>query len=95
MTDGRKFGKVKHWNANSAYGFIAEDGCSKQHFFHVRDIVTPGVDDLHLGQRVHFELGINKRNGKPQAVGVELVEPILDDKRAIAEMALVRAGEGE
>ena len=48
MTDGRKFGKVKHWNANSAYGFIAEDGCSKQHFFHVRDIVTPGVDDLHL-----------------------------------------------
>ena len=25
MTDGRKFGKVGHWNANSAYGFIAED----------------------------------------------------------------------
>ena len=41
MTDERKFGKVKHWNANSAYGFIAEDGRSKQHFFHVRDIVTP------------------------------------------------------
>ena len=93
MTDGRKFGKVKHWNANSAYGFIAEDGCSKQHFFHVRDIVTPGVDDVPLGQGVEFELGINKRNGKPQAVSVELVEPILDDRRAIAEMAFLRTGE--
>ena len=51
MTDG-KFGKVKHWNVNSAYGFTAEDGCSKQHFFHVRDIVTPGVDELRLGQCV-------------------------------------------
>jgi cold shock CspA family protein len=48
MTE-RKFGKVKHWNANSAYGFIAEDGCSKQHFFHIRDVVAPGVDDLPLG----------------------------------------------
>jgi cold shock CspA family protein len=84
MTDERKFGKV-----NSAYGFIAEDGCSKQHFFHIRDVVSPGVDD----QRVQFELGINKRNSKPQAVGVELVEPIMDDRRAIAEMAFLRSGE--
>lgn len=91
MTDGRKFGKVKHWNANSAYGFIAEDGCSKQHFFHVRDIVTPGVDDLPPGQCVEFELGINKRNGKPQAISVALVEPILDDRREIAEMAFLRS----
>ena len=62
MTDERKFGKV-----NSAYGFIAEDGCSKQHFFHIRDVVSPGVDDLPVGQRVQFELGINKRNSKAQA----------------------------
>jgi cold shock CspA family protein len=93
MTDERKFGKVKHWNANSAYGFIAEDGCSRQHFFHVRDIVTPGVDDLPLGQRVQFELGTNKRNSKPQAVSVALIEPILDNKRAIAETASLRADE--
>jgi cold shock CspA family protein len=90
MTDGRKFGKVKLWNANSAYGFIAEHGYSKQHFFHVRDIVTPGVDEVPLGQCVEFELGINKRNGKPQAVSVKLVEPLLDDRRAIAEMAFLR-----
>ena len=56
MTDERKFGKVKHWNANSAYGFIAEDGCSKQHFFHVRDIVTPGVDDLLLARALSLGL---------------------------------------
>jgi cold shock CspA family protein len=74
-------------------GFIAEDGCSRQHFFHVRDIVTPGVDDLPLGHRVQFELGINKRNGKPQAVSVTLIEPLLDAKRAIAEMAFLRSGE--
>jgi len=67
MSDERKFGKAKHWNAISAYGFIAEDGCSKQHFFQVRDIVTPGVEDIPLGQSVEFELGTNKRNGKPQA----------------------------
>jgi cold shock CspA family protein len=93
MTDGRKFGKVRHWNANSAYGFIAEDKCSRQHFFHVRDIVTPGVDDIPLGQSVAFELGINKRTGKLQAMSVELVGPIPDDKRSIAEMAFLRTGE--
>ena len=93
MTEERKFGKVKHWNANSAYGFIAEDGWSKQHFFHIRDVVSPGVDDLPLGQNVEFELGINKRNGKPQAVSVALVEPILNNRREIAEMAFLRTGE--
>ena len=93
MIDDRKFGKVIRWNANSAYGFIAEDGCSKQHFFHIRDIVTQGVDDLPLGQSVEFELGINKRNAKPQAVSVELIEPILNDRRQFAEMAFLRAGE--
>jgi cold shock CspA family protein len=93
MTDGRKFGKVQHWNADAAYGFIAEDGYSKQHFFHIREIVTPGVDDIPLGQCVEFELGINKRNGKPQAVSVALIEPILSDKRTIVEMAFLRAGE--
>ena len=36
---------------------------SKQHFFHVRDIVTPGVDDLPLGQSVEFELGITSATG--------------------------------
>jgi hypothetical protein len=40
-----------------------------------------------------FELGINKRNSKPQAVQVELIEPLLDDRRAIAEMTFLRAGE--
>ena len=80
MTDERKFGKAKHWNANSAYGFIADDGNSRQHFFHVRDIVTPGVDEIPLGQSVEFELGINKRNGKPQAINGALIEPILDDQ---------------
>jgi cold shock CspA family protein len=64
MADERKFGRVKHWNANSAYGFIVEDG-GPQHFFRIRDIVTPGVDDVPVGQRVQFGIGVN---GKPQAV---------------------------
>jgi cold shock CspA family protein len=52
MADERKFGKVKHRSANSACRFVAEDGGAKQHFFHIRDIVTPGVDELPLGQSV-------------------------------------------
>jgi cold shock CspA family protein len=38
MTDERKFGKVKRWNEASAYGFLAEDGSTTQHFFHINDI---------------------------------------------------------
>ena len=68
MTDERKFGKVKHWNSNSAYGFLAEDG-GGQHFFHIRDVVTPGVAHLPVGQRVEFALGTNRRPDLGRALG--------------------------
>jgi cold shock CspA family protein len=89
MTDERKFGKVKRWNEASAYGFLSEDGSAIQHFFHINDIRN-GDDDPRVGQRVSFELGINRRNSREQAMNVEFVG---EDRHALAEQAFMRVGE--
>jgi cold shock CspA family protein len=87
MTDERKFGTVKLWNEASAYGFLVEDGGATQHFFHINDI-RDGDDEPHVGQRVSFEIGKNRRTGREQAVNVEFVG---EDHRALASATFMRA----
>jgi cold shock CspA family protein len=87
MTDERRFGKVKRWNEASAYGFLAEDGSATQHFFHINDI-RKGDDEPRVGQRVSFELGINRRNSREQAMNVEFVG---EEHRTLADQAFMQA----
>ena len=88
MTDERKFGTVKRWNEVSAYGFLAEDGSATQHFFHINDIRS-GDDEPRVGQRVSFEIGINRRDSRERAVNVEFVGS--DDHHALADAAFMQA----
>ena len=66
-------GKVKFWNANRRYGFIAPDQKGPDLFVHVSGVMSS--TDLRHDQRVSFEIEMNERQGKPQAVRVRALRP--------------------
>jgi cold shock CspA family protein len=58
------------------YGFIAtEDG---DVFFHANNLVNAEYDELKKDDVLSFEMG-EGRNGKEQAVEVELMEEVVED----------------
>jgi cold shock protein len=58
-------GTVKFFNDSKGYGFITEDGSSKDHFVHISGL----IDEIQEGDSVEFELkegnkGLNAVNVK-------------------------------
>jgi len=60
-------GTVKFFNESKGFGFITEEGTSKDHFVHVSGL----IDDIKEGDTVEFEL----REGRKglNAVDVKVV----------------------
>lgn len=64
-------GTVKFWNRNRGYGFIERDDNKEVvfvHFSQVQDTIY-----LNVGEKVSFDIEINRRANKPQAINVELI----------------------
>ena len=59
-------GTVKWFNAEKGYGFIAQDGGSKDDFVHISAVERAGLRTLQEGQKVSYEL-VTGRNGKASA----------------------------
>jgi CspA family cold shock protein len=60
-------GTVKFFNETKGFGFIAEEGSSKEHFVHISGL----IDEIRDGDEVEFELqegkkGLNAVNVKLQ-----------------------------
>jgi cold shock protein len=55
------------------FGFAKRDDGQGDAFIHVSEVIGGDIG-LGPGDRVAFEMGVNKRNGKPQAVGVRLIK---------------------
>lgn len=58
-------GTVKFFNDSKGFGFITEDGSSKEHFVHISGL----VDEIQQGDKVEFDLqegrkGLNAVNVK-------------------------------
>ena len=64
-------GKVKMFNEEKGFGFIAPDGGGEDVFFHVSDLREG--DEIAKGTAVKFEIGRDGRSGKTKAVSVDLV----------------------
>jgi len=76
-------GKVKSFNAEKGFGFLAEDD-GEDVFVH-RDALPSGVTELKPGQRVEFGI-VQGRKGN-QALSVRVLDPVPSVVRATRKPA--------
>lgn len=60
-------GKVKWFNDQKGYGFIAPDGGGKDIFVHVSAVERAGLRSLAESQAVSFEVTTDRKSGKDSA----------------------------
>jgi CspA family cold shock protein len=63
-------GVVKFYNGTRGFGFIQPDDGGKDVFVHVSDLERSGVYSLNEGQKVTFDVEIDKRTGKTSATNI-------------------------
>ena len=63
-------GKVKFFNAQKGYGFIAPEDGGNDAFVHISAVEKAGMDNLVQDQRVSYELEEDRR-GKMSAVNLQ------------------------
>jgi cold shock protein len=66
-------GKLKMWNADRGFGFIAVDGGGPDMFLHINDPKSAGIDPdkIRVGDRLTFETA-STRDGKTKASDVRM-----------------------
>jgi CspA family cold shock protein len=65
-------GKVKWFNVNKGYGFIAPSDNSKDVFVHISSVEKAGLRQLHENQEVEYEL--ESKNGKTSAINLKVAK---------------------
>lgn len=63
-------GTVKWFNAIKGFGFIQPEGGGADVFVHKSAVERAGMSGLNEGQRVHFEIEVNPKNGKSSAANL-------------------------
>ena len=72
--NGHAKGRVKFFNTDCGYGFIAPDDGGSDVFVHVHDVEAAGTKILVAGQLVGYEVG-PARDGRSKAVNLRLLNP--------------------
>ncbi|NLH83212.1 MAG: cold-shock protein [Phyllobacteriaceae bacterium] len=60
-------GTVKFFNETKGYGFIQPEDGSKDVFVHISAVERSGMQSLTEGQKVSFEVEVDRRSGKNAA----------------------------
>ncbi|QGM44674.1 cold-shock protein [Methylocystis heyeri] len=60
-------GTVKWFNAQKGFGFIQPDSGGNDVFVHISAVERAGLSTLVEGQKVSFDLMVDKRSGKYSA----------------------------
>lgn len=66
-------GKVKWFNGQKGFGFIAPDDGGQDVFVHISAVERSGLNSLSDGQAVSFEVQTDPRKGKPAAVNLKAI----------------------
>jgi CspA family cold shock protein len=66
-------GKLKMWNADRGFGFIADDAGGTDMFLHINELKAAGIDPdgIQVGDRLTFD-NSNTRDGKTKASNVRM-----------------------
>ncbi len=60
-------GTVKWFNSQKGFGFIQPDEGGADVFVHISAVERAGLAGLHEGQKVSYELMVDRRSGKYSA----------------------------
>ena len=71
-------GRVKYYNPDKGYGFIAQDTGERDVFLHI-SAIQGGYDEIHVGQYVRYEVAVGDRG--PVAQNVKILLTPLEQKR--------------
>ena len=71
-------GRVKYYNSDKGYGFIAQDTGEKDVFLHI-SAIQDGYDEIYVGQYVRYEVAVGDRG--PVAQNVKVLLTPLEKKR--------------
>ena len=71
-------GRVKYYNSDKGYGFIAQDTGEGDVFLHV-SAIQGGYDEIHIGQYVRYEVVVGDRG--PVAQNVQVLLTPIEQKR--------------
>ena len=66
-------GIVKWFNPDKGFGFILPDSGGKDVFVHINSVEKSGMTHLEQGQKVSYELMINRKNGSISAENIKLI----------------------
>ena len=66
-------GTVKWFNATKGFGFIQPDDGGKDVFVHISAVERAGLRELREGQRVAFEVVVDRKTGKSAAENLKTV----------------------
>ncbi|MBP7670335.1 MAG: cold-shock protein [Ferrovibrio sp.] len=64
-------GTVKFFNATKGFGFIQQDNGQPDVFVHISAVERAGMRSLNEGQKLNFEVVIDRRNGKSAAENLQ------------------------
>ena len=71
-------GRVKYYNSDKGYGFIAQDTGERDVFLHI-SAIQDGYDEIQVGQYVRYEVAVGDRG--PVAQDVKVLLTPLEQKR--------------
>ena len=65
-------GAVKWFNAQKGFGFIQPDAGGNDVFVHISAVERAGLRDLAEGQKIAYELVVDKRSGRSSADNLQI-----------------------
>lgn len=64
-------GTVKWFNTQKGYGFVQPDDGGADIFIHITAVEKAGLRSLNEGQKVSFDVQVDEKRGKSNAVNIQ------------------------